>query len=123
MRRLLLLLLLVGLALWLFRGHASVSGLVDRITKPLFSSKAVVNEEEQKRVVVDSVPVVHGDLETSVGMIHEGTDGWEVRRLLGPPDSSTEVERDGRHLVRWEYRRLQRFILLENNRVVSIAVR
>lgn len=123
MRRILLLLVVVAVALWLFRGHASVSGIVDRITKPFSSSKAAVDEEEHKRVVSDAQPVLHGDQETSIGMVHEGMDGWEVRRLLGPPDTMTEVERDGRHLVRWDYKAIRRVVLLENNRVVSFSMR
>ena len=123
MRRFLILLVVVAVAVWMLRNPSSFSDLVDRITKPLLSSKAAVNEEEHKRVVADAAPAVGGDQETPVGMSREGMDGAEVRRLLGPPDTITQFKKGGRRFIRWDYPRIRRVVLLEDNRVRSVTIR
>ena len=105
---------------WFIRDKPSVSGLVDRITKPLLSSKAVVEESEHKRVVAESAPAVGGDQEVTVGTIRTGMDSREVRRLLGSPDTAVELDA---HRERWTYKRIGRTLLLNDHRVVSIEVR
>ena len=120
MRRFLILLLLAAIVYWFIRDKPSVSGLVDRITKPLLSSKAVVEESEHKRVVAESAPAVGGDQDVTVEAIRTGMESREVRRLLGSPD--TAVERDA-HRERWTYKRIGRTLLLNDHRVVSIEVR
>lgn len=120
MRRLLVVVVVALLVYWIVKDRPTVSGFVDRLTNPLLSSKAAVDESENKRVVAESVPAVGGDQDVSVGMIKEGMDSREVRRLMGAPDVVTSIDD---HHERWEYRRAGRTILLEDHRVASIAIR
>ena len=120
MRRLLLLLVVAALVYWIVKDRPTVSSFVDRLTSPLMSTKAAVDESEHKRVVAESVPVVGGDQDVVVGAIKEGMESREVRRLMGPPDVVTEIDK---HRERWEYRRAGRILVLEDHRITSIAVR
>lgn len=120
MRRVLIVLLLAAIVYWFIRDQPTVSGFVDRITSPLLSSKAAVEESEHKRVVAESAPVVGSDQDVTVGAIKTGMESREVRRLLGSPDSVVELDR---HRERWTYKRIGRTLLLDDHRVVSIEVR
>ena len=120
MRRILILLLLIAVVYWIVRDHPTVSGLVDRITSPLLSTKAAVAESEHKRVVAESAPVVGEDQDVTVGAIKTGMESREVRRLLGSPDTVAELDA---HRERWTYKRIGRTLLLNDHRVVSIEVR
>ena len=120
MRRLLILLLVAGVIYWIVKDQPTVSGLVDRITSPLLSTKAAVAESEHKRVVAESAPVVGGDQDVAIGAIKPGMDSREVRRLLGSPDSVVELDA---HKERWTYKGVGRTLLLNDHRVVSIEVR
>src|SRR5262249_49420666 len=102
-RRLLLLVLAAGLAYWIYRTRPTVSGFVDGLTRPLFGSKAVVEESEHKRVIAESAPAVGRDESVSVGMLKEKMTAAEVRDLVGPPDSVEEFREDGQDKVRWTY--------------------
>jgi hypothetical protein len=123
MKRLLLILLVAGAVYWIVRDHPTVSGLVDRITSPLFGTKAVVEESEHNRVVNEAAPAIQENEEVRVGALKEGMKASEVRQLLGEPDSAEDVVRDGKRMRRWDYRKLKRTLFLEENRVVLIVVR
>lgn len=122
MRRLLLLALVVLAVLWIVRGRPTISGLVDRITSPLFHSKAAVGESEHNRVVAEAAPAVGQSQEVVIGMLKEGMTIWEIRDLLGRPDTAAEEVRDGKTRRHWYYRRIRRMLVLEDDRVVSIAI-
>jgi hypothetical protein len=120
MRRLLLLLLVAAAVYWIVRDRPTVASFIDRLTSPLFSSKAALDESENKRIVAEAAPAVGGDQEVAIGRLKEGMDSKEVRRMMGAPDSVTEIDR---HRERWEYRRVGRTLLLVDHRIVSIEVR
>jgi len=123
LRRLLIVALVAGLAYWIYRTRPTVSGFVDNLTRPLFGSKAVVEESEHKRVVAESAPAVGRDEAVSVGMLKENMKASEVRDLVGPPDLIEQFKEDGQDKFRWTYRRLGRVLVLRDNRVESIQVR
>ncbi len=120
MKKFVILVVLLAIGYWFIKDQSSVSRLVDRLTGPLFSSKAAVESSEHKRVVAESAPVVGGDQEVAVGMIKVGMESREVRRLLGPPDAVSELDA---HRQRWTYRRIGRTLLFNDHRVVTIEVR
>lgn len=122
MRRFVVLLLVAAAIFWIVREQPTVSGFVDRITRPLFGSKAVVDESEHNRVVNESAPVVSGNEEKRVAALKEGMNVRDVRELFGDPDSIRDVVQDGHPRERWEYRRFRRILYIENYRVVSIVV-
>jgi len=123
-RKLLVLALVVGAGYWLYRTRPTVSGFVDNLTRPLFQTKAVVDESEEKRVVADAAPAVGGDEAVPLGMLRENMTAGEVRDLIGDPEERQPFrDEDGSEKVRWIYRRLGRVLVLKEGRVVSIAVR
>jgi len=121
-RRLLLLAALGGIGWWIYEKHLTVSGLVDDLTRPLMGSRAVVKESEQKRVVAEASQVVSHDEEKPVAALREGMTDLEVRALLGDPD---EILPDGDSALRlrWVYRKVERVLVFDRHRLVSIAVR
>jgi hypothetical protein len=121
-RRLLLLAALGGIGWWIYEKHLTVSGLVDDLTRPLMGSRAVVKESEQKRVVAEASQVVLHDEEKPVAALREGMSDLEVRALLGDPD---EILPDGDSALRlrWVYRKVDRVLVFDRHRLVSIAVR
>src|SRR5215470_4987699 len=123
LRRLLILAVVAGLAYWIYRTRPTVSGFVDNLTRPLFGSKAVVEESEHKRVVAESAPAVGRDESVSVGMLKENMKADEVRELVGRPDSIEQFREEGEDKFRWTYRRLGRVLIFHDNRVESIQVR
>jgi|SRR5438445_8834441 len=121
-RRLLLLAALGGIGWWINEKRPTVSGLVDDLTRPLMGSRAVVKESEQKRVVAEASQVVLHDEEKPVAALREGMSDLEVRALLGDPD---EILPDGDSALRlrWVYRKVDRVLVFDRHRLVSIAVR
>jgi hypothetical protein len=112
-----------GVAFWIYESHLTLSGVVDDLTRPLMGSKAAVKESEYKRVLSLAVPAAHEGEQVSVQTIREGMKIAEVQELLGKPEEVEVFEKDGHSLLRWTYVRDGRVIVFENARVVSIAVR
>jgi hypothetical protein len=121
-RQFLLLAALGGIGWWIHEKRPTVSGLVDDLTRPLMGSQAVVKESEQKRVVSEASQVVLHDEEKPVAALREGMSDLEVRALLGDPD---EILPDGDSALRlrWVYRKVDRVVVFDRHRVVSIAIR
>ncbi len=121
MRRLLLLLIAAALVFWLIREHATVTGFVDRLTNPLLESKAAVGESEHNRVVDEAAPVTD-EQNVRLVTLKEGMSAADVRQLLGNPDSTTDFREDGQRRVRWTYPKIRRILVLQDNRVISVAI-
>jgi hypothetical protein len=124
-RNLLLLAAAAGLAYWIYRDRPTLRGLVDRVTAPLFESRAAVKESEHKRVEAEVAPAIGGNQDVAFGTLRERMTMTEVRDLLGRPDLVEEVRlpKKKKTLIRWTYRRAGRVLDFDDGRVVSIAVR
>jgi hypothetical protein len=122
-RRLLLLAVLGGVGWWIHEKHLTVSGLVDDLTRPLMGSRAVVSESEQKRVVAEASQVVSHEEEKPVAALRVGMTDLEVRALLGDPDEILPDGNDSALRLRWVYRKVDRIVVFDRHRVVSVAIR
>jgi len=112
-----------GVAYWIYRDQPTVSGLVEGLTRPLMGSKAAVKESEHRRVMSEAVPAAPEGEQVSTQTIREGMKADEVREILGKPEKIEPLEEDGRSRVRWTYLRTGRVVVFESGRVVSIAIR
>lgn len=122
MRRIVLILLAAGVVLYVVLDRPTISGLVDRITRPLFGGKVAIDESEHNRVVAESIPATSDEEERKVASLKTGMNIWEVRDLFGYPDSIRDVVQDGRPKERWEYVRIHRTLYIEDNRVSGIVI-
>src|SRR5262245_37083141 len=121
-RRLLLFAAVVAVAYWIYKDRPTVSGMIDSITNPLMGSRAAVESSERNRVNTDAAAAITEQTDLPVGSLKVGMRARDVKELLGNPDS---VEKDSENpkQTRWIYRRAGRILVIENERVVSIAVR
>ncbi len=124
--RLLLLAVVAGAVVWWFsHGRPSARQMVDDLTRPLFGSRAAVQESERNRVEGQAIAAVTDQSESSIETLRVGMSFREVRALLGDPnDIETPKSEKGKpEVVRWTYRSAHRLLVFEDGRVVSIAIR
>ena len=123
LRTVVILVVVGGVAYWIYKDQPTVSGFVDGLTRPLMGSKAAVKESEHRRVMSEAVPAAPEGEQVSTQTIREGMKTDEVREILGKPDRLEPFEEDGSPRVRWTYLRPGRVIVFERGRVVSIEIR
>ena len=125
--RLLLLLIVAGaIAWWFTHGKPSFQQVVDDITRPLFGSPAVVQESERNRVEGQAVAAVADQVaEPPMETLRVGLSFREVRALLGEPNEieTPPLQKGKPETVRWTYKSAHRFLVFEDGRLVSIAIR
>ena len=121
-RNLVLLVLVAGVAYWIYKDRPTVSGLVDSITDPLLGSHAAVKSSERNRVVGDASTAISEQVDLPVGSLREGMTKREVIDLLGNPESRNEEVVDGVQRERWTYSRAQRLLTFRENQLVSITL-
>jgi len=119
-----ILVVVAGVAYWIYKEQPTVSGFVDGLTRPVMGSKTAVKESEHRRVISDVVPAApEGGEQTSMQTVREGMKSEEVREILGKPDRIEPFEENGHSRIRWTYLGSGRIVVLEDTRVVSIAIR
>jgi hypothetical protein len=124
MRRLVLVAIVAGIGWWIYKYRPTASGVIDSLTNPLMGSKAAVKESERNRVVGDASAVAAEQNDASVAALHEGMTSSELRELLGSPDRVDETRAEnGSVRATWTYTRHHRVLVLENGRVISIALK
>lgn len=121
-RTVVILVVIAGVAYWIYKDQPTVSGFVDGLTRPIMGSNAAVKESEHKRVVSDVVPAAPEGEPVSVQTIKKGMKSEEVREILGKPDRVEPFEEDGVSRIRWTYLATRRLVVFEGGRVVSIAI-
>ena len=121
-RTVVILVLIGGVAYWIYKDQPTVAGFVDGLTRPIMGSNAAVKESEHKRVVSDVVPAAPEGEQVSVQTIRKGMKSEEVREILGRPDRVEPFEEDGVSRIRWTYLAARRLVDFEGGRVVSIAI-
>jgi hypothetical protein len=125
--RLVLLAIVAGaIAWWFTHGKPSAQQMVDDLTRPLFGSRAAVQESERNRIEGQAVAVVTDQSsETPIEALRVGMTFREVRAVLGEPNDieTPPFEKGKPESVRWTYRSAHRFLVFEDGRLVSIAIR
>jgi hypothetical protein len=122
-RRLILVALVAGVGWWIYKDRPTASGIIDSLTNPLMGSKAAVKESERNRVVGDASAVAAEQNDASVAALREGMTSSELRELLGSPDKVDETRTDGVLRSTWTYSRHHRVLVLQDGRVISIALK
>ena len=124
LRGIVVLALVAAVGWWIHEKKPTITGVIDDLTRPLLGSRAALKESEHKRIVGDASQVVTIDDQKPLATLREGMTDSDVRRLLGEPDSIEIADDERGDSVRWTYRgAVNRVILFQRNRVVSIAVR
>jgi hypothetical protein len=122
----LLLLAIVGgaVAWWFTHGKPSAQQMVDDLTRPLFGSRAAVQESERNRVSGQAVGVIADQSETQIETLRLGMKFREVRELLGEPNlvDTPPLEKGKPETVRWTYKTVHRLLVFEDGRLVSITI-
>jgi hypothetical protein len=125
--RLLLLAVVAGAVAWWFtHGQPSFRQMVDDVTRPLFGSPAAVQESERNRIEGQAVAAVADQSsETPFEALRIGMTFREVRAVLGEPNEieTPRLEKGKPESVRWTYKSVHRFLVFEDGRLVSIAIR
>ena len=110
---------------WFTHGKPSAGQMVDDLTRPLFGSKAAVQESERNRVSGEAVGVIATDQpEPQIEMLKVGMRFREVRELLGEPSlvETPKLEKGKPETVRWTYKTVHRLLVFEDGRLVSISI-
>jgi hypothetical protein len=116
--------ILAGVGWWVHEKKPTIDGIIDDLTQPFSGSRAALKESEHKRIVGDASQIVTIDDQKPLASLHEGMTDTDVRKLLGEPDSIELGDDERGDSVRWIYRgAVNRVVLFQRNRVVSIAVR
>jgi hypothetical protein len=125
--RLFLLAIVAGAVVWWFaHGKPSVQQMVDDLTRPLLGSRAAVEESERNRIEGQAVTAVTDQsTETQIEALRIGMTSREVREVLGEPnDIETPSREKGKpETEHWTYTAAHRFLVFEDGRLVSIAIR
>ena len=121
-RRLILVVLAAGVAYWIYKDRPTASGLIDSLTNPLLGSTAAVESSERNRVVGDATTALTEQTDATVAALHEGMTSAELRSVVGSPDKMEDEIVDGVHRTRWTYGKIHRVLVLQDNRVISIAI-
>ena len=122
-RNAVILVVVAGVAFWIYESHMTVPEFVESVTRPLMSSRAAVKESEYKRVLSSAVPAAPEGERVSTQTIREGMKKADVEELLGKPDRAEPFEEEGHSRLRWTYLDPGRVVVFEDGRVVSITVR
>lgn len=125
--RLFLLAIVAGAVAWWFtHGKPSAQQMVDDLTRPLFGSPAAVQASERNRVEGQAIAAVTDQVsETPIEALRVGMTFREVRAVLGEPSDiqTLPFEKGKPETARWTYRSAHRFLVFEDGRIVSIAIR
>ena len=119
--RLLLFLIVVGAAVWLFQ--SSLIGPATPAAKssaPLERARSAARRSEARNA---QTATAAGDLDSAppAGGVTENMTSEQVRSLLGPPDEvSSEESSSGNPRERWTYRKAGKSVVFENGVAVRI---
>jgi len=121
--RLVLLVIVVGVAVWLFKSSSRVAlpgEPGETSTAPMERARAAARKSDSRAAQTDAAAA---ELDTArpAAAITEDMTPDQVRALLGEPDSVTsETTESGTPRERWVYRKAGKTVLFENGIAVRI---
>ncbi len=125
MSRLILLLLVVGVGLWLYKNSAG--GLLGTNAPepasqaPLEKARAAAHRSEARQSELDRMGRDAVASEREAGRVHENMTPSEVRAMMGAPDeTSSGYSAAGIPQETWIYRSVGKKIVFENGYAVSV---
>ena len=111
--RLVLLVIVVGVAVWLFKSSSRVAAPGEpgeTSTAPMERARAAARKSNSRAAQTDAAAAITEDMTAD-----------QVRALLGEPDSVTsETTESGTPRERWVYRKAGKTVLFENGIAVRI---
>jgi hypothetical protein len=124
MGRLVLLLLVVGVGLWLYKNSAGgLLGSRDRETgssAPIERARDAARKADARQAEIDRLGT-ESAVPREAGRVHESMTTSEIRALMGPPDEVTQGSTEAGALREtWLYRSTGKRIVFENGVAVSV---
>jgi hypothetical protein len=124
MGRLVLLLLVVGVGLWLYKNSAGgLLGSRDKETgssAPIERARDAARKADERQAEIDRLGA-ESAAPREAGRVHENMTTAEIRALMGPPDEVTEGSTaSGAPRETWLYRSVGKKIVFENGVAVSV---
>lgn len=124
MGRLVLLLVVVGVGLWLYKhsagGLLGSRGKETGSTAPIERARDVARKADARQAEVDRLGA-ESSAPREAGRVHENMTTAEIRALMGPPDEVTQDSTaSGAPRETWFYRSTGKRIVFENGIAVSV---
>ena len=125
MGRLILLLLVVGVGLWLYKhsagGLLGSKGVEPAPRAPIERARDAAHRSEARQTELDQIGHEASSNEREAGRVHENMTPSEVRAMMGDPDEVTPgVSPAGAPQETWIYRSVGKKIVFENGVAVSV---
>ena len=125
MSRLLLLLLVLGVGLWLYKNSAGgLLGSKDTgpaPRAPVERARDAAHRSEARQSELDQMGREAASNEREAGRVHENMTPSEVRAMMGDPDEVTSgVSAAGAPQETWVYRSVGKKVVFENGVAVSV---
>lgn len=125
MSRLILLLLVVGVGLWLYKhsagGLLGSKGVEPAPRAPVERARDAAHRSEARQSELDQIGREASSNEREAGRVHENMTPSEVRAMMGDPDEVTPgVSAAGAPQENWIYRKVGKKIVFENGVAVSV---
>ena len=125
MSRLLLLLLVLGVGLWLYKNSAGgLLGSKDTgpaPRAPVERARDAAHRTEARQSELDQMGREAASNEREAGRVHENMTPSEVRAMMGDPDEVTSgVSAAGAPQETWVYRSVGKKVVFENGVAVSV---
>jgi hypothetical protein len=125
MARLILLVLVVGVGLWLYKNSAGgLLGSKDTgpaPRAPVERARDAAHRSEARQSELDQLGREAASNEREAGRVHENMTPSEVRAMMGDPDEVTSgVSATGAPQETWIYRSVGKTVVFENGVAVSV---
>jgi hypothetical protein len=125
MSRLILLVLVVGVGLWLYKNSAGgllgSKGVDPAPRAPVERARDAAHRSEARQAEIDQLGREASSSDREAGRVHENMTPSEVRAMMGDPDEvSSGTSANGAPQETWIYRNVGKTVVFENGVAVSV---